>query len=266
MNEPAHDLPAQDQARELVLYEQPLHERMRTFLRLEFLFAMMRHHGAGRTAWETRSAVNALLDILAILGRGDVRSDVLKELERRALQFEALATNPDVDDRRLRSILDTVTALREGLNQAGKHFIHALRESDFLCSVRHRSSIPGGTCEFDLPDYHHWLNREYGDRREDINEWLTALEPLELALKELLWLTRQGAPRARHVAEKGLFQDHLEKGASELLRISLPTGTDLYPEISGSQHRFTIRFRRWRATSTRAELVHDDVEFFLARC
>ena len=34
-----------------------------------------------------------------------------------------------------------------------------LRDSEFLSAIKHRSAIPGGTCDFDLPDYSYWLNR-----------------------------------------------------------------------------------------------------------
>ena len=64
------------------IFEQPLNERMRTFLRLDFLYTQAVYHSEKDSPWGTRAAVGSLLDILAILARGDVRSDVLKELER----------------------------------------------------------------------------------------------------------------------------------------------------------------------------------------
>jgi cell division protein ZapD len=35
-----------------------------------------------------------------------------------------------------------------------------LRENEWLMNIRSRAAIPGGACEFDLPSYHHWLNRD----------------------------------------------------------------------------------------------------------
>ena len=65
-----------------VIYEQPLNERMRTFLRLEFLYTQATYHSELPNPWSARAAVASLLEILAITARGDSRSDVLKELER----------------------------------------------------------------------------------------------------------------------------------------------------------------------------------------
>ena len=64
------------------VYEQPLNERMRTFLRLDFLYSQALFHEEREDAWSTRAAVGSLLEILAITARGDARSEVLKELER----------------------------------------------------------------------------------------------------------------------------------------------------------------------------------------
>ena len=65
------------------IFEQPLNERMRTFLRLDFLYSQALYHNEKASPWGTRAAVDSLLDILAILTRGDARNDVLKELEQR---------------------------------------------------------------------------------------------------------------------------------------------------------------------------------------
>ena len=50
------------------------------------------------------------------------------------------------------------------------------------------------------------------------------------------------------------------------LRVSLPEGSALYPEISGSQHRFTIRFLEWSSVDRRAVQTGHDVSFKLSIC
>ncbi|HEY5565890.1 MAG TPA: cell division protein ZapD, partial [Gammaproteobacteria bacterium] len=67
-----------------ITFEQPLNERMRTFLRLEFLYRQATFHAGDSTDFGARAAVGSLLEILTIVGRGDVRADVLKELDRHA--------------------------------------------------------------------------------------------------------------------------------------------------------------------------------------
>ena len=53
------------------LYEQPLSERMRTYLRLEYLYQQFCFYLEQPSEWGTRAVVGSLLDILAILGGND---------------------------------------------------------------------------------------------------------------------------------------------------------------------------------------------------
>lgn len=256
-----------DRAAQLITFEQPLTERMRTFLRLEFLFRQAAHHSAGKTTWETRAAITGLLDILAILTRSDVRKDVLQDLERYASDLEQFRSRPGVDDARLGSLLSTVQALRDHLSGCNKQMTRRLADCEFLSSVRHRSAIPGGTCEFDLPDYSFWLSRSYEQRQQDLNNWLEALAPLRESVNKLLWLTRESAAPSEQVAIGGMFQQTLARGTgTALLRVSVPESTDVFPEISGSRHRFTVRFQRWHDIDSRATQATDDISFFLTCC
>jgi cell division protein ZapD len=51
-----------------------------------------------------------------------------------------------------------------------------------------------------------------------------------------------------------------------LLRVSLLQDSTLYPEISGSQHRFTVRFLEWSTLECRAVQTGHDVPFQLSIC
>jgi cell division protein ZapD len=254
-------------ARQSVTYEQPLSERMRTFLRLEFLYQQANYHAEISDAWSTRAAVASLLEILAILSRGDLRSDVMKELERHSQLLEAYRTRPGVDSGRLQAVLGNLQKLRAQLAEGRAHPSHTLKENEFLNAIKHRSAIPGGTCEFDLPDYGHWLHQEYATRAEDLESWLATLRPLCDGVSELLWLTRAGAERQDEVARGGLFQHGLPRGShKELLRVTLPGECGMFPEISGNQHRFTIRFLSWKTVDKRPSQTSEDVSFVLGVC
>ena len=259
--------PVTEPAPSSIVYEQPLNERMRTFLRLDFLYQQALFHEERPDPWSTRAAVGALLEILAITARGDVRGDVLKELERQTLLMNEFQARPGVDTGRLRSVIANLTRLREDLNAAGALFMQRLRDSEFLNAIKHRSAIPGGTCEFDLPDYYHWLNRPFEDRLKDLNEWMSTIRPLCDAVTELLWIVRQSARPRKEIAAGGSFHLVLDRDTpSTLVRITLPAGSPLYPEISGSHHRCSVRFLVWNSATTRPTQTTDDVVFTLATC
>lgn len=250
-----------------VVYEQPLNERMRTFLRLEFLYTQATYHSESPSPWSSRAAVSSLLEILAITARGDSRSDVLKELERQVNVLKEYQSKTGVDPARLKSLMSNLVKLRSDLSSIGGNFMAPLRDSEFLSAVKHRSAIPGGTCDFDLPDYSYWLNRPADIRAAEFNSWLSLIRPLCDSIAELLWLTRQNAKRKSEVAVGGIFQLQFDReNPCQLVRITLPSDTDLFPEISGNQHRCTIRFLNWLDATARPAHIEVDVPFLLTCC
>jgi cell division protein ZapD len=256
-----------DAAAEPSIFEQPLNERMRTFLRLDFLYSQALFHNEKASPWSSRAAVGSLLDILAILTRGDARTDVLKELERHLLMLNEFQDRPGIDAVRLRALLSNLTRLRNELTAVGGGWLQPLRDSEFLAAIKHRSAIPGGTCEFDLPDYFFWLNQPAESRTEAFARWLTLLRPLCDAITELLWLTRQNGRPRQELAAGGLFNVSFDRDSPyQLLRICLPTTLPLYPEISGSHYRCSMRFLEWRGIEQRPTQTEADVPFTLICC
>jgi len=252
---------------EPIVYEQPLNERMRGFMRLEFLWQQLSFHAGQPNAWSSRSAVACLLEILAITSRGDARGDVLKELERQMTQLRDYQNRPGVDGARLRAVLSALMRRREELNAAGANFLQRLRESEFLNAIKHRSAIPGGTCEFDLPDFYHWLNLDADARESDLASWLATIRPLCESVSELLWITRENARPREETATGGVYQIAFERDRPvQLLRISIAGAAKLYPEVSGSHHRCSLRFLRWNSVHSRPVQATDDVKFVLATC
>jgi cell division protein ZapD len=251
-----------------IVFEQPLNERMRTFMRLDFLYNQALYQSEIATAASARAAMAGLLDILSITTRSDMRSDALKELERHLTHLNEFLSRPGVDTARLKTIIANLGRLRSDLLEAGSTFLQPIRDSEFLNSIKLRSAIPGGTCEFDLPEYFCWLSQPAGARMLAFGEWLGLLRPLCDAIAELLWLTRQ-AGRCRHeIAKGGVFMISFDRDApAQLLRIALPVQESLFPEISGGgQHRCNVRFLKWNGLHARAAQIEEDVPFTLTIC
>jgi cell division protein ZapD len=250
-----------------LIFEQPLNERMRTFLRLDYLYNQALYHNEKASQWGSRAAMSSLIDILAITTRSDVRSEVLKELERHLAQLGEFEDRPDVDTTRLRALINNLVRLRTALAAAGGTYLQPLRDSEFLAAIKHRSAIPGGTCEFDLPDYFFWLNQGSAERSHAFSEWLAMFRPLCDAVAEVLWLTRQNGVSRKEVAVGGSFAINFDRDAPlQLLRICLPAESGIYPEISGSHHRCSVRFLSWNGLSARPSQAPGDIPFQLVTC
>ncbi|HYL71644.1 MAG TPA: cell division protein ZapD, partial [Candidatus Dormibacteraeota bacterium] len=114
-----------------------------------------------------------------------MRSDVLKELENHLSGLNEFQSNPGVDAQRLKTLIANLQRLRADLQSAGSAFLQPLRDSEFLNAIKHRSTIPGGTCEFDLPDYTFWLAQPDEERIRTFSQWLGLLRPMCDAIAEL---------------------------------------------------------------------------------
>ncbi|NOQ80089.1 MAG: cell division protein ZapD, partial [Gammaproteobacteria bacterium] len=148
------------------IYELPLNERIRTLLRLEFLFQQARYSMRGYSVWDSRSTISHILDILNIMSRIDLRSELVKELERQTSALLAISSRPGVDPSILDDTLKKLESYTQNLKSTSNHSCDELRNNGLLKLIRQRDSIPGGSCDFDIPVYHFWLKQQPEQRIE----------------------------------------------------------------------------------------------------
>lgn len=250
----------------IILYEQPLNERVRSFLRLEHLFVKARHTLHGHSVWDSRATLSCVLDILSIFARSDLKAEVLKELERQAANLTRLEQAPEVDQTRLGEILDELDLAIDRLHGIDGQVGQDLRQNEFLSSINQRSAIPGGTCDFDVPAYHYWLQRPAEQRVHDLARWLALFAGMESAIAIILRLIRESVAPSLETARNGFFQHTLDPNAPcQMVRIGLPAASPCYPEISGGKHRFTVRFMNYLGEERPVQMT-EDVEFELLCC
>jgi len=250
----------------LVLYEYPFNEGIRTMLRLEHLFARLHALLPRDSAVDHHFALVTLFEIMDVSSRADLKSDLLKELERHKAQLQSFRGNPSVSEAALDEIIARVDHAHAGLNHLSGKAGHALVSNDWLMSIRSRISIPGGTCSFDLPAYYAWQQLAPEQRRNDLTHWVDTLVPLAEALLLLLNLLRDAGVPHRVVAQAGQYQQSLPPGrAYQLLRVRIDEALGLVPEISG--HRLMVSVRLMRADAEgRLKTYHGDANFDLALC
>lgn len=247
-------------------YEHPLNERVRTLLRLEFLFRQIKHFMSGSTVWDARAVLSNVMDILTIFGRGDLKTELIKELERNEVTLGRLTEKNGVDHTQLKNILHWLNKLRGILHNMDGQLGQELRDDEFLGAIRQRSSIPGGTCDFDLPIYHQWLHQPQERRQADLERWLGTLDAVRQSVELILKLIRNSAEPANVVATAGVYQHALDPAIPfQLVRIALPAESPYYAEVSGGKHRFAIRFLQ-TVPKERPRQAGEDVAFRLTCC
>lgn len=249
-----------------ICYEQPLNERTRTFLRLEHLFKQLDHHEQDRSAWGRRAALAVLLDILTILSRHDLRTEVGKELAEQHTTLTRLQNHSGVDHARLDRVLAELAALGREIQGIPPQFAsYMIRDNDLLNSISNRSAIPGGTCGFDLPGYQHWLARPAEEQTEYLARWCRPLTPFQQSIDLILRLVRDSAEAEDHVAEGGVLVHNTDSDA-QLIRVLVPERERVYPEISAGRHRSTVRFMEQYSDELRVRQTDRDIPFRMACC
>jgi len=252
---------------EYISYEFPLNERIRVFIRLEQLFLQLDHFFAGTSIWDKRTTVSTLVDILQIFTRHDLKAETLKELERHSNRLNQLSAHEGVDTKRLRQIINELNSTSKVLYATSGKIDLSSMESDLFKTITQRSSIPGGTCSFDLPSYHFWLEQNIEQQEQDLKLWISQFATIRRAIELILNFIRLSGETSSNTAEKGFYQFNLEPLLPyQIITIKLLRSAPYFVEISGGRHRFTARFMLAASGTARPKQVTEDVDFQLTQC
>ncbi len=250
----------------MVLYEYPFNESIRTMLRLEHLFDRLGKLLTRDDVVDHHYALATLFEIMDVASRADLKSDLLKELDRQRLQLLGYRGNPAIAEGLLNEVIGKVDHAFNGLNQLAGKAGHSLNSNEWLMSVRSRISIPGGTCEFDLPAYYAWQQHEPTKRRADLMQWVNTMMPLAEALQVLLSLLRDSGVPQKVIAKAGHYQQSLPQNrVYHLLRLRIDPALQLVPEISGHRLMVTVRMMKQDAEG-RLKPAPVDASFELTLC
>ncbi len=247
-----------------VLYEHPLNERIRNYLKLEQLFAQAYTCLNSDTSITICNHVffNALFSIVDTLERNDVRGDLIKDIEKLEQNLVVWSQAPDVDTSALEKNLAQTVQLIGNLRMTIPKW-NEIKEDKLLVSLKQRFAIQGGSSSFDLPQLHFWLHQGDDQAKADIKHWLSLLTDISSSLALILKFIRLRADFQTIDAESGFYQDNGE--GLLLLRIRLSTKVAYYPTISGNKFRYSIRFML-PCKQTGRRYANQATVFELARC
>lgn len=250
----------------MILYEYPFNERIRTYLRLEHLFRRLGELIPRTHALDHHFALTTIFEIMDVAARADLKSDVLKDLEKQKNILDGYRGNPSISEVALDGIfaqLDQCShAVRAQAGKAGQ----ALTENEWLMGIRSRVGIPGGTCGFDLPSYYAWQHQDAARRQQALEGWAASLAPLAQSIYLLLKLLRDSGTPQKVAAEHGQFQQNLPSGRTfQLLRLRIDPAQDCVPEISGNRLMVSVRLMHLQEDG-HLQPSTQDATFELALC
>ncbi|GHG72218.1 cell division protein ZapD [Alishewanella longhuensis] len=245
-----------------IVYEHPLSEKIRTYLRIEHLFSQLAALYAEANHAQQLSFFSTLFALIDVLDRNDVRPDLIKDVERCESQLVAWSSHPSVSDRKLQTLLQQALRLQSELLRSGK-LVNQLKDDKFLAPLRQRFAMPGGCCYFDMPQLQYWLGLPTTEQQQQKSDWLTQLQLAEQAIQFVLSFIRERGQFCEIYAENGFYQQNAEQ--YELLRIKYTHSCCSFPTVSGNRYRYAIRFMQLSEQDGRSACA-DAVRFQLACC
>ncbi len=250
----------------MILYEYPFNERIRTYLRLQQLFNRLGQLMARSEAIDHHFALTTLFEIIEVASRAELKSDVLKDLERQKQLYNGYRGNPAISEKVLEGLIAQLDNHFDALNQVNGKIGQNLNDIDFLMALRSRAAIPGGTCEFDLPAYFAWQHHDPKSRVADLSQWVAPFAPLAQSIQLLLQMLRQSGSSQKVMATAGQLQQNLPQGRSfQLLRLKIDAALNFTPEISCNRLLVVIRLLHQQSDG-KLVATSNDVPFEMSLC
>jgi len=251
-----------------ITYEQPLNEHIRVCLRLENLFIQLNDRIMEPAIDSSKTSLTAILRTLDVINRPDLKSKLTQALTQHTTSLEKLEKFPEVDSKRLREILLQINLLMNSLHQNRSRIGGRLHSNEFLNQVRLSLGNPGGACPSTNPAFALWLRKPDHERIKDLTMWADDLNELREIINLILHLTRGGSNAQTFTAKDGFYHQALDPSIPcDLLRVTVPTAMNIFPEFSVGRHRLTIRFLTPQFQEHgRPEHLRENIDFDLACC
>lgn len=249
----------------MIVYEYPFNERIRTLLRLEDLYEKFVFFLHQSNPLQHHVAIATIFEMLEVAGRADLKSDLIQELDRQKNTLNGFKSNPNVKADMLDQIISEVESACARLTATTGKTGQSIRDNEWLMSIRGRTIIPGGACEFDLPSYHAWKNLSPEKRFDDISQWFAPIAPLFDAIAIVLRLLRESGSTTKVIAQNGSYQQMLQGKMYQLLRVSLDENLSAIPEISANKYMLWIRIML-QDGDLKPKPFDGDVSFDLTLC
>jgi cell division protein ZapD len=251
----------------MAVYEQPLNEKIRLFLRLEFLVKRFKTHLVDPSSENCQAAIAVLLELYNLSSRLDVKNALLNMLDWQRQAVRRLSKLEGIDADRLEKVLARLDEKTKQIysfrGQLGQH----LKRHSFINLLRQRAGIAGNMNGFDVPLFNYWVHQSQQKRVDDLNQWVEPYSMAYDAIEIVLQLIRDSRDAEEAVAEDGFFQAGLNTNRDyQLLRIELPEEANYYPEISAGKQRFSVRFVKVEDLAERGAQELENIPFSLILC
>ena len=223
---------------QVTVYEEPVHERIRKFLRIELLFNRINHLKDQESHYENYCAVVALTELYELLSRMDVKAELIRDLESHNSYLKKIKDSPGADPKKLRSMLEKQETHLKFLYTKDSSYLDYLNQDELFKTI-----IKYSNNSIHPSPLVYWLSRDNLSRENQIKLWLEPISFINKSVSFILETVRKSANPIDKLAKNGFYTDKLDSQKNLLLiRITLTSDHFYFPSISVGKQRITIRF------------------------
>ena len=243
------------------LYEEPVQEKIRKFIKIEFLLNKIYYFKGKDDKGENYVALLALCELYEILSRSDIKSELIREIETQNTYLQKVKKVPQADSSKLNSVLEKQDQLLKLIYSIEVNYLDHLERDIFFKTILKNSFTQLQPASVDF-----WLSRDILNRETQINLWLEPLIFIKRSIDFILEVIRKSGRFEDRMAEKGFFTEKQDSSKNVLLiRVTLTSDLYYYPQISVGKQRLTIIFM---TKDDKNNLVpyQEDLNFILTTC
>ena len=243
------------------LYEEPVQEKIRKFIKIEFLLNKIYYFKGKDDKSENYIALLALCELYEILSRSDIKSELIREIETQNSYFQLIKEMPQADSSKLNSVLEKQNILLKLIYSNEVNYLDHLGRDILFKTILKNCFTQLQPASIDF-----WLSRDILIRETQIDLWLEPLIFIKRSIDFILEIVRKSGRFEDRMAEKGFFIEKLDPKKNVLLvRVTLTSDLYYYPQISVGKQRLTIMFM---TKDDKNNLVpyQEDLSFILTTC
>ena len=248
-----------------IIYEQPVSENVRNFLKCEYLCEKFNCSLNQHDIWSIKSSINTLIEMSDFIFRINIKMELLKELERNIVYLNYLKDNKNIDLNKYSEFYEKIKTHMEALNNSDSNPSKSISENDFLMQIKSKCHIPAGNNFFDMPAYLNFLSSNKTLIIDNINNWYSPFDIIFLTSILILDIKRSISKFNNISITDSYFEMKLDKSIKiDLIRIKLENNINIYPNISVSTQNINILFKTSYGKNRLSKVIDESLDFGLS--
>ncbi len=253
----------------LIIYEQPVYENIRNFLKCEYINEKFISSFANNNLWGIKVSILALIEMAEFNSRYNLKVDLIMDLEKKILYLKELKKNNSITEAKYIFYQSEIKKCILNLLKIKFNPSKTVNNNDFLMSIKHKFYITAGGNFFDMPSLLSFLTSKRSSIKTLIKLWY---EPFEVICESCLLsldIKRSTSPFLRCTSNFSFYSQKLTKNFIDLVRVKVLTDKNIFPDISANSKNVNIIFKELYKNENNGILsraIDDNFIFEIALC